>query len=132
MLEPWQKQGVSSHREDALTENSSNESPPQPLPHDDLDLLEFDGEGGETIPLPTPWWRHRWVPILSGIVLVERALGARLGLCRSPLYRSTTCGADALISGICAIKRISYDQREKDGNDDLGDEPGVHCSRPRV
>jgi RND family efflux transporter MFP subunit len=81
MLEPWQEQGVSSHHEEALAENSSNESPPQPLPHDDLDLLEFDGEGGETTPLPTPWWRHRWVPIISGVILlavVASIVGTRL------------------------------------------------------
>ena len=81
MLEPWQKQGVSSNREDALTDNSPDESPPQPLLHDDLDLLEFDGEGGETTPLPTPWWRHRWVPIISGVILlavVASIVGTRL------------------------------------------------------
>ena len=81
MLEPWQKQGISSNRGDALTDNSSDESPPQPLLHDDLDLLEFDSDEGETTPLPTPWWRHRWVPIVSGIVLiavVASIVGARM------------------------------------------------------
>jgi hypothetical protein len=80
MLEPWQKQGVSSNRGDALTDSSSDESPPQPLLHDDLDLLEFDNDEGET-PLPTPWWRHRWVPIVSGVVLiavVASIVGARM------------------------------------------------------
>jgi RND family efflux transporter MFP subunit len=81
MLEPWQKQGVSSNRGDALTDNSSDESPAQPLRHDDLDLLEFDNDEGETTPLPTPWWRHRWVPIVSGVVLVAvvaSIVGARM------------------------------------------------------
>ncbi|HEU4784338.1 MAG TPA: efflux RND transporter periplasmic adaptor subunit, partial [Ktedonobacterales bacterium] len=81
MLEPWQKQGVSSNREDALTNNSSDESPPQPLLHDDLDLLEFDNDEGETTPLPTPWWRHRWVPIVSGVIVVAvvaSIVGARM------------------------------------------------------
>jgi RND family efflux transporter MFP subunit len=81
MLEPWQKQGISSNRGDALTDNSSDESPPHPLLHDDLDLLEFDSDEGETTPLPTPWWRHRWVPIVSGVVLiavVASIVGARM------------------------------------------------------
>jgi RND family efflux transporter MFP subunit len=81
MLEPWQKQSVSSNREDALTETPSDESPPQPLLHDDLDLLEFDNDEGETTPLPTPWWRHRWVPVASGVILiavVASIVGARM------------------------------------------------------
>lgn len=113
MLEPWQKQGVSSNREEALTENSSNESPPQPLLHDDLDLLEFDGDDGETTPLPTPWWRHRWVPIVSGVVLiavVASIVGARMASAqKATTYQYSTVRQGNLALTVSGTGPVSAD-----------------------
>jgi macrolide-specific efflux system membrane fusion protein len=81
MLEPWQQQRVSPNHEGALQDDTADEPSPQP-PFDDGDLLSFsDDEDETTTALPAPWWRHRWVAIVAGVLVVAvvaSLVGARL------------------------------------------------------
>lgn len=81
MLEPWQKQSVLPNREGAL-DDTANQAAHHPVLHDEEgDLLGFSDEEDELTPPPVPWWRHRWVAIVAGVLIiaiVASVVGARL------------------------------------------------------